>query len=79
MLLVPHEFGVLKYICICFTAYFLEVIHVQLSDEGCEFVMLEILRQDFIGEFNDILDFKRFTIVRPRYEFKVIFITYYMI
>lgn len=45
-----------------------EVVHVQLSDEAAEVVVLEELRQHYVAKLLLVVDDKGFTIRRPRYR-----------
>jgi hypothetical protein len=44
----------------------LEVIHVQLTNEGCEIVMLEVEGEDFFSEFGGFFDNNSAAIIAPR-------------
>ena len=45
--------------------YFIEAVHVELSDEGGEVVMLEVLGEYNISEAIDILNIKGFASRNP--------------
>lgn len=51
LLLAPAEHFVVKYIFVVAVPCFMEVVHVQLSDEGGKIIVLEVVRQDFLYKF----------------------------
>ena len=44
---------------------FVEVIHVELSDEACELIVLEVLWQDSVFKSWDVVDYETMAIFSP--------------
>ena len=55
----------LKHTGVSVPSDFLEIIHVELPDEGWKLTVLEILGQNLVGEFIDVLDLERVAISKP--------------
>ena len=66
MLLTSDKLGVSKYIFTTLqSALLVEVVHVQLPDEGCEVVVLEVLWQNFFTKLADTVDNEAIAIIKP--------------
>ena len=61
-----HKVRVLEYLLVAALDFGLvEVVHVELADEGREVVMLEVLWQDLVAELLGLLDHEAVTLPGP--------------
>jgi len=76
LLIAPHKVWVDEALVTKGAFFFVEVIHVELSDEGSDVLVLKELRKDLILELIQFLNQKAFTFRRPCND-RVIFLIIY--
>ena len=58
----------LKLILIVFVSRLMEIVHVQLTDEGGKIIMFKVLRKNILTKIIDFLDYKSSSITTPTYN-----------
>lgn len=61
-----------KYVPVEFVAYFVEVIHVELSDEGGEISVSKVDGEDLLLEFFDVQNGEADALVIPAHNVRVL-------